>query len=220
MRHTITMTEDLLNYISAMGVREHPVLVKCRAETGAMGQVSIMQISPEQGAFMSMLVRLVGAKRCLEVGTFTGYSSLAVALALPEDGHVDACDVSEEFMTKARGYWKAADMAQKITGHVAPAVQTLDKFIADGKSGTYDFAFIDADKTSYDAYYERALTLLRRGGLIAIDNVLWSGKVADTKDRSPDTLALRAINAKVQNDQRVDLALVPISDGVMLARKR
>lgn len=220
MRHTITMTEDLLTYISAVGVREHPVLAKCRTETGTMGQVSIMQISPEQGAFMSMIVRLVGAKRCLEVGTFTGYSSLAVALALPDDGHVDACDVSEEFMAKARGYWKAADMSKKITGHVAPAVQTLDKFIADGKSGTYDFAFIDADKTSYDAYYERALTLLRRGGLIAIDNVLWSGKVADTKDRSPDTLALRAINAKVQNDQRVDMALVPISDGVMLARKR
>jgi caffeoyl-CoA O-methyltransferase len=214
------MTDGLLDYIAAVGVREHRVLAKCRSETAAMGQMSVMQISPEQGAFMAMLARLVGAKRCLEIGTFTGYSALAVALALPDDGHVDACDISEEFMGKARGYWKAADVAQKITGHVGPAVATLDQFLKKGRAGTYDFAFIDADKTSYDAYYERALQLVRRGGLIAIDNVLWSGKVADTKDASPDTAALRAINAKINGDERVDMALVPISDGVMLARKR
>jgi caffeoyl-CoA O-methyltransferase len=214
------MTDNLLDYIGAVGVREHRVLIKCRTETAAMGQMSVMQISPEQGAFMAMLARVIGAKRCLEIGTFTGYSALAVALALPDDGHVDACDISEDFMARARAYWKAADVAQKITGHVGPAVATLDQFLKKGRAGTYDFAFIDADKVSYDAYYERALMLVRRGGLIAIDNVLWSGKVADTNDVSLDTAALRAINAKINGDERVDMALVPISDGVMLARKR
>jgi caffeoyl-CoA O-methyltransferase len=167
-----------------------------------------------------MLVRLIGARRCIEVGTFTGYSSLAVALALPDDGRIIACDVSEEWTQVARRYWAEAGIAGKIDLRLAPAGETLDKLIAGGAAGTIDFAFIDADKTGYDAYYERLLQLLRPGGLIVFDNVLWGGSVADPADRSADTEALRALNSKLATDQRIDLSMVPIGDGFSLCRKR
>lgn len=221
MDRSIALNDDLLDYIARVGVREHPVLAACREETAASQELSIMQISPEQGAFMAMLVRLLGAKLTLEVGVFTGYSSLAVALALPEDGRVTACDVSEEFVGIARGYWTQAGVAGKIDARVGPAQETLADLVEKHAGQTpYDFAFIDADKTGYDAYYEYALQLLRSGGLIAIDNVLWSGAVADPDNTSEMTQALRTLNAKIAEDERVDIALAPIGDGVFLVRKR
>jgi predicted O-methyltransferase YrrM len=216
----LKLTEQLVSYIVEMGVREHPALTKCRTETAAMGGVSVMQISPEQGAFMGMIAQLMNAKRYIEVGTFTGYSALAVALALPADGHVDALDISEEFMGRARTYWADAGCAKKITGHVGPAAVTMERLLKEGAGGRYDFAFIDADKTGYDAYYENMLKLVRPGGLIAIDNVLWSGQVADAEDTSKDTMALKALNAKIRSDNRVDTVLLPIADGIFMCRKR
>jgi caffeoyl-CoA O-methyltransferase len=201
-------------------VREHPVLKTCREETVAMGGVSIMQIAPEQGAFMGMVAQLMNAKRYIEVGTFTGYSALAVGLALPDDGRVDALDISEEYMARARGYWAAAGLGAKITGHVGPAIQTMERLLKEGAGGRYDFAFIDADKASYDAYYENMLKLVRPGGLIAIDNVLWFGRVIDAADTSADTTALKALNAKIKGDKRVDTVLLPIADGIFMCRKR
>ena len=220
MRKTVNFSDAVLDYVVDTGVREHPVLKKCREETAAMGRLAIMQVAPEQGAFMAMVARLMNAKRYIEVGTFTGYSALSIALALPDDGHVDALDISEEYMGRARGYWEAAGQTRKITGHVAPAVATLDRLLSEGAANKYDFAFIDADKTGYDAYYERMLRLARPGGLIAIDNVLWSGNVVDPKDTSADTVALRALNAKIKNDARVDTVLVPFADGIFMCRKR
>lgn len=220
MRKSVNFTDTILDYAADAGVREHPVLSRCRTETAAMGGVAVMQIAPEQGAFMSLIARLMNTRRYIEVGTFTGYSALSIALALPDDGHDDALDISEEYMAKARGYWKAAGQDRKITGHVAPALDTLKRFLAEGRGGTYDFAFIDADKTSYDAYYEHMLQLVRPGGLVAIDNVLWSGRVCDPSDTSPDTTALRALNAKIKNDNRVDTVLLPITDGIFMCRKR
>jgi predicted O-methyltransferase YrrM len=220
MRKSVNFTDTILDYAADAGVREHPVLSRCRTETAAMGGVAVMQIAPEQGAFMSLIARLMNTRRYIEVGTFTGYSALSIALALPDDGHADALDISEEYMAKARGYWTAAGQDRKITGHVAPALDTLKRFLAEGRGGTYDFAFIDADKTSYDAYYEHMLQLVRPGGLVAIDNVLWSGRVCDPSDTSPDTTALRALNAKIKNDNRVDTVLLPITDGIFMCRKR
>lgn len=220
MRKTINFSDAVLDYAVDHGVREHEVLKKCREETATMGGLSVMQIAPEQGAVMGLLAKLINAKRYIEVGTFTGYSALSIALALPDDGHVDALDISEEYMGKARRYWEAAGQAKKITGHVGPAVATMDRFLKEDAAGTYDYAFIDADKSSYDAYYERMLKLVRPGGLIAIDNVLWSGKVADPSDTSADTAALRKLNLKIKNDARVDIALLPITDGIFLCRKR
>jgi predicted O-methyltransferase YrrM len=220
MHKHLTLSDALLDYAIDVGVREHPALKKCRAETAAMGGVAIMQIAPEQGAFMGMVARLMNAKRYIEVGTFTGYSALAVALALPDDGHVDALDISEEYMARARGYWAEAGQAKKITGHVAPALQTMERLLKDGAEGRYDFAFIDADKASYDAYYEAMLKLVRPGGLIAIDNVLWFGRVIDATDTSADTMALKALNAKIKGDGRVDTVLLPFADGIFMCRKR
>lgn len=220
MRKTVNFSDAVLDYVVDTGVREHAVLKTCREETAAMGRLAIMQIAPEQGAFMAMVARLMNAKRYIEVGTFTGYSALSIALALPDDGHVDALDISEEYMGRARGYWDAAGQSRKITAHVAPAVATLDRLLNEGATNKYDFAFIDADKTGYDAYYERMLKLVKPGGLIAIDNVLWSGNVVDPKDTSADTVALRALNAKIKNDQRVDTVLVPFADGIFMCRKR
>jgi predicted O-methyltransferase YrrM len=196
------------------------VLARLREETQSGVRAAIMQITPEQGAFMAMLVRMIGAKKTLEVGVYTGYSSLSVALALPEDGRITACDTSEEWTAIAQRYWKEAGVEHKIDLHLRPAVETLDELIANGASGTYDFSFIDADKTGYDAYYERSLTLLRPGGMIGIDNVLWSGQVVDQADTSESTAAIRAINRKVHGDQRIDVCMLPIGDGLTLARKR
>lgn len=221
MSKSLNFTPAVLDYAVDVGVREHPVLSKCRAETAALlGRLSIMQIAPEQGAFMGLVAKLMNAKRYIEVGTFTGYSALAVALALPEDGRVDALDISEEYMGRARATWAEAGQAKKITGHVGPALATLDKLLKNGAAGAYDFAFIDADKTGYDAYYERMLKLVRVGGLIAIDNVLWFGRVVDPADTSEDTMALKALNAKIKGDPRVETVLLPIADGIFMCRKR
>jgi predicted O-methyltransferase YrrM len=179
-----------------------------------------MQTGADQVQFLQLLVRLTGARRCIEVGVFTGYSSLGVALALPEDGHILACDVSEEYTSVARRYWERAGVAGKIDLYLAPAVQTLDDRIRDGEEGRFDFAYIDADKTGYDAYYERCLKLLRHNGLIAIDNVLWGGDVVNADSPDSDTAALRAINEKIGRDTRVDATLLPIGDGLMVVRKR
>ncbi len=178
-----------------------------------------MQIGPEQAQFMALLVKLIGARRAIEIGVFTGYSALTVALALPDDGRLLACDISDEYTRVGRPFWEQAGVAAKIDLQLAPATQTLDAHIAAGESGQYDFAFIDADKASYDAYYERCLVLLRPGGLIAIDNVLWGGSVARPAEDA-DTKALQALNDKIHADQRVDMAMLPIGDGVTLARKR
>lgn len=218
---TIQVTDELYEYLLSVSSREPEILARLRAETAqATGHMFVMQISPEQGQFMQMLVRLIGARRTLEVGVFTGYSSLAVALALPPDGRVVACDVSEEWTSIGKRYWAEAGVADKISLHLAPALETLDRLITAGKAGTYDFAFIDADKCNYDGYYERALVLLRTGGLIAVDNTLWSGKVADPQVDDQDTVAIRAFNEKLHADERVDMSLIPIGDGVTLAMKR
>jgi predicted O-methyltransferase YrrM len=211
--------EQVAAYLRQVGVREAADLAALRAETTKL-PMAMMQISPEQGALMQLLVRLIGARRCLEVGVFTGYSALAVALALPDDGRILACDVSAEWTAIGRRHWQAAGIAHKIELRLQPAVQTLDAEIAAGRSGSFDFAFIDADKPNYLNYYERALSLLRPGGLVAIDNVLWHGAVADAKKNDADTVAIRALNTKLQGDQRIDLSMVPIGDGLTLARKR
>lgn len=216
---SIGLDESLQQYLLAASLREPPVLAQLRAETAAHPKVN-MQIAPEQGQFMALLVRLLGATRCIEVGVFTGYSSLAVALAMPPTGRLIACDISEEYTAVARRHWAAAGIAGKIDLRLAPALQTLDALLADGGSGSFDFGFIDADKGGYAAYYERLLELLRPGGLIAVDNTLWGGDVADPGNQDPDTVAIRKFNEKLKSDERVDLALVPIGDGLTLARKR
>jgi predicted O-methyltransferase YrrM len=179
-----------------------------------------MQIAPEQGQFMQLLIRLLGARRCIEIGVYTGYSSLCTALALPEDGYLLACDVDENWTAVARRYWAQAGVAHRIELKLAPALDTLDAELTAGRAGSYDFAFIDADKSNYRHYYERCLQLLRAGGLIAVDNVLWGGRVADPANTERDTEAIRAFNAFVHADARVDLSLVPIADGLTLCRKR
>ena len=216
---TFSLDNALYEYLLGASLREHPVLARLRAETAAHPHVN-MQIAPEQGQFMALLVRLMGARRCLEIGVFTGYSSLAVALALPPEGRIVACDVSDEYTAVARRYWAEAGVAERIDLRLAPAVETLDALLAGGGAGSYDFAFIDADKEGYPAYYERSLRLLRPGGLIAVDNTLWDGAVADPQDQSADTVAIRAFNDSLHEDERVDLSLVPIGDGLTLARKR
>ena len=216
---TLTLDDRLYDYLLRKSLREPAALAALREETASHPRAN-MQIAPEQGQFMQMLVRLMGARRTVEVGVFTGYSSLAVALALPDDGHVLACDISEEYAAIARRHWQRAGVAHKIELVVAPALATLDARLAGGESGSYDFAFIDADKTGYHAYYERLLRLVRPGGLIAVDNTLWNGAVADPADRDADTLAIRAFNDRLLADPRIDLSLVPIGDGLTLAQRR
>ena len=216
---TLGLSDAVHAYLLEVGVREPDVLRRLRAETEAMPQHS-MQIAPEQGAFMHLVVALMGARRCLEIGTFTGYSSTAVATALPPDGLLVCCDVSTEWTDVARRSWAEAGVTDRIDLRIGPAVDTLDALVAAGESGTYDFAFIDADKRSYAAYYERVLQLLRPGGLVAIDNVLWGGDVADPSVDDDDTRAIRALNDLIAADERVTLAMLPLADGVTLARKR
>ena len=216
---SLGLDERLYDYLLDVSLREPDILRRLREETAGM-PLAVMQIAPEQGQFMALLVELTGARRTLELGVFTGYSSLAVALALPADGHITACDVSEEFTAVARRYWAEAGVADKIDLRLAPALETLDALLADGRAGTYDFAFIDALKTEYADYFERVIELLRPGGLAAIDNVLWDGRVADPDDNDEDTLAIRAFNEKLLGDQRVSLSLLPLADGLTLARKR
>lgn len=216
---TIVMNDPLYEYLLATSLREPPLLKRLRDETAKHPRAT-MQISPEQGQFMQLLAKLMGAHRCIEVGVFTGYSSLCVALGLPADGYILACDVSEEFTAVARLYWKEAGMERKIELKLAPALETLDGRLKSGEVGSYDLAFIDADKSNYSGYYERILKLLRPGGLVLVDNVLWSGAVIDKKDKSEDTAAIRAFNEALQKDERVDVSMLPIGDGLTLARKR
>jgi len=219
MGRAVTMTENLYRYLVDHSLRDHPVLRELREETARLPN-AVMQIGPDQGQFMALLTKLVGARRCLEVGVFTGYSSLSVALALPQDGTIVALDVSEEWTAVAQRYWKKAGVDHKIDLRLAPALNTLDTLISLQESGRFDMAFIDADKGNYLGYYERCLQLVRRGGLILIDNTLWSGDVADPSKNEPDTVALRALNDALHHDERIDLALLPVGDGVTLARKR
>ncbi len=216
---TIQMTDRLYDYLLKVSLREPPLLAELRAETAKLPMAG-MQISPEQGQFMALLAELIGARRAIEVGTFTGYSALCVAQALPADGKLIACDISEEFTSVARRYWAKSGIAGRIELRLAPALDTLKSLLAGGGAGSFDFAFIDADKTQYDAYYEAILKLLRPGGLMTIDNVLWSGAVADGRKRDADTVALRALNEKLRTDKRISLSLLPIGDGLTLARKR
>jgi predicted O-methyltransferase YrrM len=211
--------EHIYQYLLANSLREPPILKKLRDETASLPNAT-MQINPDQGQFMALMVQLMGARRTLEVGVFTGYSALAVALALPADGRVVACDISEEYTAVARRFWKEAGVDDRIDLRIAPAIETLRALLSQGQQGRFDFAFIDADKSSYDSYYESALELLRPGGLIMVDNVLWSGRVADDADQDPNTVAIRAFNRKLHADSRVALSMLPLGDGVTLALKR
>jgi predicted O-methyltransferase YrrM len=218
-KKTLGLDNQLYEYFLSVSVRQPDILRRLREQT-ANHPYSTMQISPEQGQFMALLVQLIGAKKTLEIGVFTGYSSLSVALALPPDGKIIACDVNEEYTSIARRYWQQAGVAEKIDLRIAPALDTLDQLLASGEQETFDFAFIDADKENYQEYYERSLQLLRPGGLIAIDNVLWSGRVADRQVQDKSTQAIRKFNEKLFQDQRVTISMVPIADGLTLALKR
>ncbi len=216
---SIQITEQLYDYLIANSVREPKILAELRAETSKL-PMAMMQIGPEQGQFMALLVRLIGARNIVEVGTFTGYSSLAMALALDKDAHITCFDISEEFTAIARKYWAKAGVADRMELKLGPAAELLQAMLDKGAKGKIDFAFIDADKTNYETYYELVLQMMRPGGLIAIDNVLWGGDVANPKKKDEDTEAIRRINKKVHADERVDVSLVPIGDGLTLARKR
>lgn len=216
---TLSLDSRLYDYLVAVSVREPRVLASLRDETAKLPRAD-MQISPEQGQFMRLLIELIGARRCIEVGVFTGYSALCVALSLPPDGELVACDVNAEYTDIARRFWREAGVDERIELRLAPALETLDALLAAGQAGSFDFAFVDADKESYLAYYERCLTLLRPGGLLAIDNVLWGGSVADASNTSATTQAIRALNERIRGDERVSVSLVPIGDGLFLVRKR
>lgn len=224
MSTSLGLSLEVVNYLAEVNPPEHPVLARCRAETAAMGGVAVMQISAEQGAFMALIARMIGARRAFEVGVFTGYSALAVALAMKdihrEGAHLLACDLNEEWTNRARAYWRDADVDGIVDLNLAPAIETLDRRLQAREGGTYDFGFIDADKTGYDSYYELGLKLLRPGGVMLFDNMLWSGAVADSGNQSPDTVALRALALKAKADPRVHAAMTSIGDGLLLAIKR
>jgi predicted O-methyltransferase YrrM len=219
MPDDLTIGEELREYIRNVTLREPALLRRLREETAGLPSSSC-QISAEQGQFMGLLMHLIGARRTIEIGVYTGYSALSVALALPEDGRVLACDISDEWTSVGRRYWKEAGMESKIDLRLGPALTTLDSLIAGGQGNQFDFVFIDADKTNYANYYERALVLLRPGGLIAVDNVLWYGRVIDASFDDPDTRAIRAFNERIQSDDRVWLSMLPVRDGLTLACKK
>jgi predicted O-methyltransferase YrrM len=218
-KQTTGLAETLADYIQSISLREPDILKQLREETAKLSMAR-MQISPEQGQLMALLVQLMGAKKTLEIGVFTGYSALAVALALPVDGKLIACEISEEYTAIAKDFWGRAGVSEKIDLRIAPALETLEKLIAEGETGSFDLAFIDADKRNYENYYERVLTLLRPGGLILIDNVLWSGKVVDPIITDKQTQAIREFNQKLHQDSRINLSVVAIADGLTLALKR
>ena len=215
---TIELNQSLRDYLINVSVKEPGVLKDLREETLQLDEFQ-MQISPEQGSFLSFLVKLINAKHTLDIGVFTGYSSLVVALQLPQSGYVTACDTNEEWTEIAQKYWKEAKVEDKIDLHIAPAVETLEKLISNGNEGLYDFSFIDADKINYKHYFEQSLTLVRKGGVIAIDNVLWGGRVLDNSDTEPATRAIREFNSKLYEDDRVAISMIPIGDGLTLAQK-
>ena len=215
---SIGLDDHLYGYFESVAFREPAILRELRAETEKLGGFFSMQIGPEQGAFMAMLVKLTSPKRILEIGTFTGYSSLAMALA--GEAQIIAADMSEEWTNVARRYWKRAGVADRTELRLGPGAETIVALLSEGGAGSFDMMFIDADKASYDLYYEGGLQLLRQGGLMLIDNVLWDGKVADALVKDPDTAALRALNAKIKADERVDFVMVPICDGLTMARKK
>jgi caffeoyl-CoA O-methyltransferase len=217
-RRSIELTDDLYDYLLQVSLREPPLFARLRKETAKLPGAA-MQISPEQGQFMGLLAELIGARRAIEIGTFTGYSALAVAAALPAGGKLICCDVDEETSAIARRYWAEAGLADRIELRLAPALETLDGLLA-ARAEPFDFGFIDADKTNYNAYYERLLQLIRPGGLIAIDNVLWAGSVIDPEKTDADTEAIRKLNAKLQGDDRITLSMLPVGDGLTLARVR
>jgi caffeoyl-CoA O-methyltransferase len=219
MSRYFPIDERSYRYIMNTSVREPEVARRLREETQQLENAQ-MQIGPDQGQFMQLLVQLLCARKTLEVGVFTGYSSLWVAMGLPDDGRIIACDISEDYTAVARRYWKQAGVDQKIDLRLAPALETLDQLLKAGEAGSFDFAFIDADKTNYENYYERALQLLRVGGLIAIDNTIWSGKVADPAVRDADTVAIRRLNEKLFRDERITLSMLTVGDGLTLALKR
>lgn len=222
MSTSLGLSPEIVRYLADVNPPEHPVLARCRADTQQMPMAQ-MQISAEQGAFMQVIARMIRAKRAFEIGVFTGYSSLATVLAMQDmhgkDARLLACDVNEEWTGKARGYWMDAGVDDVIDLQLRPATETLDERIAAGESGTYDLGFIDADKVGYDAYYERGLTLLRQGGVMLFDNVLWSGRVADKSVSTPDTEALRALAQKAKGDTRVHAAMTNIGDGLLICVK-
>ncbi len=224
MSSSLGLAPEIVSYLASVNPAEHPALKKCRTETAQLGGVARMQISPEQGAFMQVLTHLTRAERAFEIGVFTGYSSLAVALAMKEmhgeDCYLLACDISEEWTARARTYWREAEVSEIVDLQIGPATKTLDAWLENDEAGSYDLGFIDADKTGYDDYYERGLELLRPGGLLLFDNVLWGGAVADPTDKTPDTAALRALASKVQVDDRVHAAMVGVGDGVLMCVKK
>lgn len=213
------ISEQLYDYLLQNSLREDPILSELRTRTAELPNAG-MQISPDQGQFMALLAKTMGAKKCLEVGVFTGYSSSVVAKALPDDGKIVACDVSEEYTAIAREFWQKANISHKIDLKIGPAVKTLDQLIAQGNENSFDMAFIDADKDNYDTYYESALKLVRQNGLILIDNVLWGGRAADPEHNEETTRIIRTLNAKLQKDDRIDVSLLSIGDGLTIARKR
>lgn len=215
----VYLTDALHAYLRSVSLREAPLLRQLREETAADTWAQ-MQIAPEQGQFMGLLVEALGARRILEIGVYTGYSSLCMAMAMPPEGRLIACDISEEWTAVARRYWAEAGVDDRIELRLAPALETLDALLAEGQAECFDLAFIDADKTNYDAYYERALRLLRPGGLVLVDNVLWSGRVADPEDQDEDTRAIRALNHKIHEDERVNVSMLALADGLTLALKR
>ena len=212
----LNLTDDLRDYLWQKGMKEHPVLEELREETAQLPE-SVMQICPEQGALMANLVRLMSAEKTLEIGTFTGYSALVVALALPEDGKIVACDISEEWTAIGKKKWEQAGVAEKIELRIGAALGTLEELIQDGQEGSFDFAFIDADKANYLDYYKMCLKLVRKGGVVAIDNVLWSGSVINSEINDVDTVAIRELNEFLVKDERVSLSMVPVGDGLTLA---
>ncbi len=219
MKH-VQITDELYEYLLGHSVKEHAVLQKIRNDNADDHLTSIMQIAPEQGQYMAFMIKLSGAKQVLEIGTSTGYSSLAMALALPLEGRLVTCDINEAAGNKAQQYWQEAGLEYKIQLKLAPALETLAELINEGKANFFDLVFIDADKTNYNAYFEMSLTLLREGGLILIDNVLWGGAVVDKTDTSKDTAAICALNEKLYCDKRIDMCMLPLADGLSLVRKK
>jgi predicted O-methyltransferase YrrM len=216
---SLGLPPDLQAYLVGHGVREPEILKRLRDETALIPEHD-MQIAPEQGAFMAMLVGLIDAKRCIELGTFTGYSSLVVALAMPAEGRIVCCDLSEEWTSVARRYWAEAGVGDRVDLRLGPALDTLDELLAGGAAGTFDFAFIDASKREYPEYHERILQLLRQGGLALYDNVFWGGDVIDEKSKDPDLLGVRRLNDRLLRDERVEISMIPVADGLTLVRKR